>query len=241
MFFNRIANQFNFFRIRENRSEPVKIEISDTRKCNAPVIKFVMEIMAILRKDDYVIFHGAALAKNGGAKVFLGPSQSGKTTISLFSAQNGYRLICDDVCVINKKNLTVAPFVRNPLKVHSSAIRFFEECDIHVYSQNAAHTDKESRFKLNDLRNMGISFADKEYPIEKIHIFRNNEASILRNLPTLCYLWNLRSPEEVMEDVKFFHHLLEHYPYKIGPGLNLNTARQRKVSYNQMRDLLGLT
>jgi hypothetical protein len=244
-----IVRQFNFFLTEKNTCTPIKIEILSARGLSGFITRFFMPVMAILRRDDYVMFHGAALVKNGKAKLFLGPTQSGKTTISLFSTLNGYKLLSDDICVVNKKNLTIAPFIKIPVSIHSSVVRFFEEYNIPIYNQARSrlkksitfNDDEEIGFELRDLQKMGICFADEKYPIEKIYIFRNNnEKSILPLLPPLCYLWHFRKPDEVMEDLKFLYYLLDNYFYNSIPSLKLNTVTQRKHTYNRIRELLEL-
>lgn len=56
--------------------------------------------------------HGALLEKNGAAVLVVGPSHAGKSTISCGLWANGWKLLADDMTVIDPENLTAEPVLR---------------------------------------------------------------------------------------------------------------------------------
>ncbi len=62
---------------------------------------------------DYLIFHSAALVKNGCAILLPGESGSGKSTLTLGLMNYGYRYLTDEVSVIHHETLEVVPYQRH--------------------------------------------------------------------------------------------------------------------------------
>lgn len=61
-------------------------------------------------KADYtmrILFHGAAMAKDGCACVFLCPTGGGKSTLSVYLYKNGYEYLSDDRVEIAAETQTV--------------------------------------------------------------------------------------------------------------------------------------
>ena len=58
---------------------------------------------ALLIQKDFLVFHGNALVKNGKAIMFLGHSGVGKSTIAYGLMNSGWKLIADDLVVLNKE------------------------------------------------------------------------------------------------------------------------------------------
>lgn len=59
-----------------------------------------------------VIIHAAVLEKNGHAVIFPAPPGSGKSTLTAYLAMNGWRLLSDEMALIDPNTLNVIPFVR---------------------------------------------------------------------------------------------------------------------------------
>lgn len=70
-------------------------------------------------RSQQQLFHGAALSTPSGRAVALvGASFSGKSVLSLALLREGYRLFTDDLIVLDRRTLTVAPFCR-PLGIRA--------------------------------------------------------------------------------------------------------------------------
>jgi HprK-related kinase A len=91
---------------------------------------------------QYVIVHSAVLAKNGKAIIFPAPPGSGKSTLTAHLANNGWRLLSDEMALISLGTKTVHPFVR-PICLKNQSIAlaqsWFPES---TFSTIATHTHK---------------------------------------------------------------------------------------------------
>ena len=65
-----------------------------------------------LHLRDYLFLHSAAMAKGNKAVLLPGPSESGKSTLTLGLLNYGYQYLTDEVVVINLSDLRVLPFQR---------------------------------------------------------------------------------------------------------------------------------
>ncbi len=61
---------------------------------------------------NYLIIHAGVLAKNDQAIIFPAPPGSGKSTLTAYLALSGWRLLSDELALINLDTNTVTPFVR---------------------------------------------------------------------------------------------------------------------------------
>ena len=65
-----------------------------------------------LHLKDYLFLHSGALAKNNKAVLLPGPSESGKSTLTLGLLNYGYQYLTDEVVVMDLSDLRVLPFQR---------------------------------------------------------------------------------------------------------------------------------
>ncbi|MBF7072178.1 HprK-related kinase A [Glaciecola sp. MH2013] len=91
---------------------------------------------------DYAIVHSAVLAKEGKAILFPAPPGSGKSTLTSHLSQNGWRLLSDEMALIDPTTMRVRPFVR-PICLKNRSIdlakKWFPEA---CFSTVAANTHK---------------------------------------------------------------------------------------------------
>lgn len=64
------------------------------------------------RIDQFIVLHGAVLAKQGRALLISGPSGAGKTTLTLALLQAGFQLLSDDFAPISRGSGRVTPFAK---------------------------------------------------------------------------------------------------------------------------------
>jgi HprK-related kinase A len=69
----------------------------------------------------YLIIHSAAVEKNGLAVILPAPPGSGKSTLTAALVNRGWRLLTDELTLVNLDTLTVAPLAR-PISLKNAAI-----------------------------------------------------------------------------------------------------------------------
>ncbi|SEA58718.1 HprK-related kinase A [Alkalimonas amylolytica] len=91
---------------------------------------------------QYVIIHAAVLAKDNKAILFPAPPGSGKSTLTTWLAFHGWRLLSDEMALIQPHSRTVIPFVR-PICLKNNSItlakQWFPDA---IYSTVASDTHK---------------------------------------------------------------------------------------------------
>lgn len=73
------------------------------------------ELMNYIRTNsvfnkNILALHGAAVERNSRAYLFLAPTLTGKTTLTCYLCNNGFKYITDDCILINRDNLFVYPY-----------------------------------------------------------------------------------------------------------------------------------
>src|SRR5258708_9269606 len=56
---------------------------------------------AIFHQRGLLPLHANAIEVGGQAVAFVGPSGAGKSTLAAYFRDRGYRVLCDDVCVVS--------------------------------------------------------------------------------------------------------------------------------------------
>lgn len=70
---------------------------------------------------QYLILHAAVVEKNGKALILPGEPGSGKSTLCAFLVHNGWRLLSDELTIIDMSSLTVIPLCR-PISLKNQSI-----------------------------------------------------------------------------------------------------------------------
>ncbi|WP_371192516.1 HprK-related kinase A [Glaciecola sp. SC05] len=91
---------------------------------------------------QYVIIHSAVLERDGKAIIFPAPPGSGKSTLTAHLANNGWRLLSDEMALVLPHSDTVIPFVR-PICLKNQSIALAKTWfpDL-IYSSIAKDTHK---------------------------------------------------------------------------------------------------
>jgi len=71
-----------------------------------------MNFVVASNEFTYAIVHAGILALNDKAIMFPAPPGSGKSTLTLWLAFNGWRLLSDEMALVKPNSLDVVPFVR---------------------------------------------------------------------------------------------------------------------------------
>ena len=248
-----INSYFSFFpKAKDSIGHTARIALLDYPRVKhlgeMALVTFLLKAQRVLRDNGTLLLHGAALAKNDRARIFLGPCQSGKTLLSLFAAQHGYQFLSDEICAINVNTLSVSPFVRPRINLHPCVFHFFKEYQLDTYHhilpqhtmQQFLTNNKTMEFKFETLCERGISIGAGAYRINDINIFQDRHTPLLRHIPLHSYLSFLKKKREVLDESKTFYQLLQYFRLNRISRLNLRTPELRKSTYDQLQNLLEL-
>ena len=75
---------------------------------------------------NWLVVHAAILAKNDKAIMFPAPPGSGKSTLTAHLALSGWRLLSDEMTIIELNTTTAIPFVR-PISLKNNSIHLVKE------------------------------------------------------------------------------------------------------------------
>ncbi|TXL12561.1 hypothetical protein BMR05_15020 [Methylococcaceae bacterium HT4] len=71
--------------------------------------------------NTYLIIHAAVIEKSGYAVIMPAPPGSGKSTLTASLIQEGWRLLSDELTIIDVQNACVVPFPR-PVSLKNESI-----------------------------------------------------------------------------------------------------------------------
>ena len=86
-----------------------------------PLLEWGMNWCMASYRHNYLLIHAAVLEKNNEAIIFPAPPGSGKSTLCAYLAHSGWRLLSDEMTVVNLDTGLVHPFVR-PICLKNDAI-----------------------------------------------------------------------------------------------------------------------
>lgn len=90
-----------------------------------PLMEWGMNWCVANHFHQYLIFHAAVLEKNGCAVIFPAPPGSGKSTLCSYLAHSGWRLLSDEMAILDIQTGEVIPFVRG-ICLKNDAISIFK-------------------------------------------------------------------------------------------------------------------
>ncbi|WP_218312893.1 HprK-related kinase A [Alteromonas antoniana] len=125
-----------------------------------PLLEWGMNWCVASHYHTYLILHAAVLEKSGKAVILPAPPGSGKSTLCTYLAYSGWRLLSDEMAVIDLVTGEISPFLR-PICVKNDAIdivkRWFPDA---VLTPTAKDTQKGSvahiRPPINAIQNTNV-------------------------------------------------------------------------------------
>lgn len=84
-------------------------------------LEWGMNLVIAENEMQHVILHSAVLAKDDNAIIFPAPPGSGKSTLTAYLAFKGWRLMSDEMSIIEPNTTSVVPFVR-PICLKNTSI-----------------------------------------------------------------------------------------------------------------------
>lgn len=106
--------------------------IIQSLKTSAPLLSVAKHLQRSRKLNPgYFAMHAAALYREGQTYVFLGKTNTGKTTFVMSLIANGYQYITDDCVVVDLDTRKIVPYYQ-PLKLRKGGIDVLIENDIHI-------------------------------------------------------------------------------------------------------------
>jgi len=154
---------------------------------------------------NWLVVHAAILAKDNKAIMFPAPPGSGKSTLTAHLAMNGWRLLSDEMTIIELNSCNAIPFVR-PVSLKNNSIhlvkKWFPEAimsDIALDTQkgDVAHLQppiesvKQGRVKAEII---GVVFP--KYSAETLlDIYQLDQTDTFMQLASNCFNYNVIGPD----------------------------------------------
>ena len=160
----------------------------------------MFQSMVLHLSPDYFCVHAAALAKDETGFLFPGSQHCGKTTLTLELIKQGYKLLSDDLAIINRETLEVMPFPR-ALNIREKSLPLVSGFEDYIVSKREFEIADEKRWFLDLKEFAGSPFVPNTIvfpqlePGEKaslepfsktmavLELIRQNMAPYLPNLP----------------------------------------------------------
>ena len=194
----------------------------DQAKCEANIhvkpsssifekIRFIAKrfIVRLLEDRGILSIHGSAVANDDGASVFTGVSGSGKTTSLLTMLEAGYRMIADDVVLVDKD--VVLPFYLRSM-IHKDTLRRFPSLSLAMAKSSTWIAEADGWW---------LNLADI-YP-----------AQLEPTIPKAIFhthVWNsTKSSCKKAEPNKLLSNLVRNYSMEAGAIFQANTEQLKKV------------
>lgn len=120
-------------------------------------------------ENQYLVLHGAAVAHQHKASVFLAPTLGGKTTLTSFLVANGFQYITEDCVFINTSNMTIYPY---------SAPIHLRLDSINILKAHGVKLDALSRISCRDSERfiyLPRNCVKQPLPIQNIFILARND------------------------------------------------------------------
>lgn len=110
-------------------------------------------------QDNFFVFHGGGVAYKDELYLFLGESSSGKSTLTAFLINNGFKYVSDDIIPVNtEKNTASSP--GNPIMLRCGGLNVLKSCGIHVECEYCNEIERYIYMPAIDF--------DAQYAIKKI-------------------------------------------------------------------------
>ncbi|KYK35901.1 MAG: hypothetical protein AYK19_01465 [Theionarchaea archaeon DG-70-1] len=108
----------------------------------------MFQSMVLHLSKDYFNVHAAALVKGDTGFLFPGSQHCGKTTLTLELIKRGYKLLSDDLAIINRETLEVMPFPR-ALNIREKTLPLLSGFEKYIVSKREFEIADEKRWFLD--------------------------------------------------------------------------------------------
>jgi hypothetical protein len=103
-----------------------------------PMLEWGLNWCVSTQAHHYLIIHAAVVEKNGLAAILPAPPGSGKSTLTAGLVLSGWRLLSDELTLIDRKTGLIQPLPR-PVSLKNQSIDVIRQFDPEVFINRASH------------------------------------------------------------------------------------------------------
>ena len=103
-----------------------------------PMLEWGLNWCVSAQAHQYLIIHAAVVEKNGHAAILPAPPGSGKSTLTAGLVLSGWRLLSDELTLIDRKSGMIQPLPR-PVSLKNQSIDVIRQFDAETFINRAAH------------------------------------------------------------------------------------------------------
>jgi len=103
-----------------------------------PMLEWGLNWCVSTQAHHYLIIHAAVVEKNGLAAILPAPPGSGKSTLTAALVLSGWRLLSDELTLIDRKTGWIQPLPR-PISLKNQSIDIIRQFSPNAYINNATH------------------------------------------------------------------------------------------------------
>ncbi|MDP3420129.1 MAG: HprK-related kinase A [Thiobacillus sp.] len=103
-----------------------------------PMLEWGLNWCVSTQAHQYLIIHAAVVEKHGMAAILPAPPGSGKSTLTAGLVLSGWRLLSDELTLINRKTGLIQPLPR-PVSLKNQSIDVIRQFEPNVYINRASH------------------------------------------------------------------------------------------------------
>ncbi len=122
--------------------------------------------------SNVIALHGAAVAHNGTAHLFIGKTQSGKTTLTSYLVSNNFGYITEDCILIDMDSLNVIPY-HTPIHLREGGLNVLKKLKVSV--------EKIDLLRISDSDTRYVFFPSCEIermlPISNVYLINRDASS----------------------------------------------------------------
>ena len=103
-----------------------------------PMLEWGLNWCVSMHSHQYLIIHAAVVEKNGGAAILPAPPGSGKSTLTAGLVLSGWRLLSDELTLIDRKTGLIHPLPR-PVSLKNQSIPVIRAFSAGAFINRASH------------------------------------------------------------------------------------------------------
>jgi HprK-related kinase A len=103
-----------------------------------PMLEWGLNWCVSMHAHQYLIIHAAVVEKNGGAAILPAPPGSGKSTLTAALVLSGWRLLSDELALIDRKSGLIHPLPR-PVSLKNQSIPLIRSFSAEAFINRPSH------------------------------------------------------------------------------------------------------